>query len=456
MNWYLSSNAFRAVFSRIFLRELFFESLLEFTKTSFVLLNELECAPKQYLAYIRGISYPLFPNMQNAALKEVFSAASLLKDSTKQKERKVLYSFSCSFFFLMIHGSFFLLLMFYHSNQDALKQLRSLLEVGVVVLQIDECTLDELHQEEVERKSMNLCILFFSSSVLFFPLHWSLMFVFLKKLQYKYHGQTSSPVWSACSRGKLRCWESRRKRVSTLSSSLSLLLSSSILLLFSQFLLFIPFIFLFYLSSSSLLHFLYCLPVLLSSCLSSSCLSVFQVLIFLCPLSVYPAPCSSPHTHTDAPTSKQMATKKELPEALRSLVKLADLSLFCYCLFLFSLSLSCSLFLYVSSLSHSLSLPTLSPSIGGPRLFVCVRELLQHIVDVIEDDYLCTMFLTDYNHMLLESILCVSGYCHLISRQLYNGVCFLSLCWCSCLSCASVVLFVCRIWMYFISPSHPT
>ena len=62
--------------------------------------------------------------------------------------------------------------------------------------------------------------------------------------------------------------------------------------------------------------------------------------------------------------------------------------------------------------------------IGGPRLFNCMRDILQHIVEFIEDDFLSSIFMSDYSTILCDHITTVTSYCHLFGRQVFGGKCF--------------------------------
>jgi hypothetical protein len=55
---------------------------------------------------------------------------------------------------------------------------------------------------------------------------------------------------------------------------------------------------------------------------------------------------------------------------------------------------------------------------------MCMRDVLKHMIDFLEDDFLYSIFGQDYTSVLLDNICPVSGYCHLFSRQSLNGNAF--------------------------------
>ena len=52
---------------------------------------------------------------------------------------------------------------------------------------------------------------------------------------------------------------------------------------------------------------------------------------------------------------------------------------------------------------------------------MCMREVLQHMAEFLEDEFLYGIFGQDYSSILLDNICSVPGYCHLFSRQTFMG-----------------------------------
>jgi hypothetical protein len=89
-------------------------------------------------------------------------------------------------------------------------------------------------------------------------------------------------------------------------------------------------------------------------------------------------------------------SKKEVSETLKYLIKTADGS--------------------TNIASYMLTI------LGGPKLFLSIRDVVSHVATLLEDDGYYPIFGPDYSSILLDHITPVTGYCHLISRQAYNGI----------------------------------
>eukprot|EP00026_Physarum_polycephalum_P000025 Phypoly_transcript_00025.p1 GENE.Phypoly_transcript_00025~~Phypoly_transcript_00025.p1 ORF type:complete len:3119 (+),score=637.15 Phypoly_transcript_00025:93-9449(+) len=79
--------------------------------------------------------------------------------------------------------------------------------------------------------------------------------------------------------------------------------------------------------------------------------------------------------------NKRASYKKELPDALKIVIKTADLR--------------------------------------GPRLFRCVNDFFKHICETLEDDELYKCFSTDYSQILLD-LVSTPGYCHLLRQKTFE------------------------------------